>query len=204
MRKLALLLGGWAARLIHPVRPTQALAMYAEIENLPDREALVWALGCLAAACRLRASLLAALIVGARLCVALAAGLFGYVHVWASTNNLWFKLQIMSGASPKIPASFISSLNSQPLDYWVWICVMFSALGLLHLVAAAMMAIGRNDRVLQLLVVVVGFDLLMSMAGLGGFTLPAVYMGLITLMALVSAGLAWLWRWDERRMALAH
>jgi hypothetical protein len=202
MRELALLLGGWAARLIHPVRPTQALAMYAEIENLPDREALVWALGCLAAACRLRASLLAAMIVGARLCVAAAAGLFGYVHVWSSTHNLWSKLQLMSGVSPKLPASFISSLNSQPVDHWVRICVIFSALGLLHLVAASMMALGRNDRVLQLSAVVVGFDLLMPLAGMSGFALPAIYMGLITLMALVSAGLAWLWRWDERRMAL--
>ncbi|HEV7694177.1 MAG TPA: hypothetical protein VGO52_25305 [Hyphomonadaceae bacterium] len=202
MRQLALILGGWAARLMHPVRPTQALAMYAEIENLPDRAALVWALGCLAAACRLRASLLAALIVGARLCVALAAGLFGYVHVWSSTHNLWFKLQIMSGVSPKLPASFINGLNSQPIDHWVWICVMFSTLGILHLIAAAMMALGRNDKVLQLSVVVIGLDLLMSVAGLGGLTLSAIYIGLITLMALVSAGLAWLWRWDERRMAL--
>ena len=67
-----------------------------------------------------------------------------------------------------------------------------------------MMAVGRNERVLQLAIVVVGCDLMMSLlGGWGGFIVPAIYMGLITLMALVSAGLAWLWRWDERRMALA-
>jgi len=65
-----------------------------------------------------------------------------------------------------------------------------------------MMAIGRNDRVQQLALVVVGFDLLMPLSiGWGGFIVPAIYMGLITLMAVVSAVLAWLWRWDEQRMA---
>jgi hypothetical protein len=180
------------------------MAMYAELEHLEGNKALSWALSCLAASYRLRASFLAVAIVSARLCVAAAAGLFGLIHVVSSSANLWTKILIMTDSVPEhYRAALIRSIDAQSLGHWFWIFLMFSALGFLHVMAALMMAIGRNDWVLKLAIVVVGFDLVVPFAGMGAFTAPAIYMGLITLMALVSAALAWLWRWDERRMAAA-
>jgi len=198
---LALLLGRHAARVLHPVRPKQAMAMYAELEHLDGYPALGWAIDCLAASYRLRASLIAVGVVAARLCVAAAAGLFGLMHVMLSTANLWTKILAIAGEAHH-RTEFVRTVDSLPLEHWVWQFLMLTALGVLHVMAALMMAIGRNDRVQQLALVVVGFDLLMPLSiGWGGFIVPAIYMGLITLMAVVSAVLAWLWRWDEQRMA---
>lgn len=202
---LARLLGRHAARVLEPVRPKQSMAMYAELEHLDGYAALGWAIGCLAASYRLRASLIAVGVVAARLCVAAAAGLFGAMHVMLSSANLWKKILAIAGEAPDAArATLVRSVDSLPLEHWVWQFVMLSALGLLHVMAAIMMAIGRDDRVLKLAMVVVAFDLMMPLTvGWGGLIVPAIYMGLITLMGVVSAGLAWLWRWDEQRMAPA-
>jgi hypothetical protein len=202
MRTLALLLGEWAARLMHPVRPQQALAMHAEIENLPDREALAWALGCVVAACRQRASLLGLAVVSARLCVALAAGAFGVLHVVVGSINLWVKLAVMSG----LPVHGQSDGYMQPIQTMSMnatlesFAVLFS-LGLLHIAAALMMAIGRNDWVHRLALAVIGLLLVFALFDVARIAWPMIYVVLITMMATTSSGLAWLWKWDERRMA---
>jgi hypothetical protein len=202
LHALALMVGQHAARILHPVRPVQAIAMFAELEHLEGAEAMAWALGCLSASYRLRASFLAVAIVGARLGVATTAGLFGLVHVLSSSRHLWTKTQLITGeALATHRMEYIRAIDARPLEHWLWLFLTASTLGLLHLAAALMMATGRNDRVLKLAIVIVGFDLIMPLAGMGEFTLPALYMGLITLMALVSSGLAWAWRWDERRVA---
>ncbi len=204
LQALALILGRYAARILHPVRPTQAMAMFAELEHLKGAKALAWALGCLAASCRLRANFITVAIVGARLCVAAAAGVFGCVHVMASSKHLWTKIQIITGGVPApCRIEITCTIASQPLGHWVWMFVMFSTLGLLHVLASLLMAAGRNDLVLKLAIVIVGADLLLPFAGMGGIALPAIYIGLIMLMAFVSVGLAFLWRWDERRIALS-
>ena len=202
MRQLALLLGGWAARLMHPVRPTQALAMYAEIENLPDHEALAWALGCLAAACRQRASLLAVTVVSARLCIALAAGMFGLLHVMIGGANLWLKLAQMSGDPlHQLTAYHAQTLQGTSLSHWLSSFAQMSLLGGLHMMAATMLAVGRHDRVHQLAFGIIAVEVLFAITGVSGLTLSVIYLVLITMMATTSTGLAWLWRWDERRMA---
>jgi hypothetical protein len=180
------------------------MAMYAELEHLEGAKALSWALGCVAASYRQRASFLTAMIVGARLGVAMAAGAFGLVHVTSSSTHLWAKTRLIAGQTLDVHRmEYVRAIDAQPLEHWVWLFLVASTLGALHLAAALMMAAGRNDRVLKLAVVIVGADLSMPFVGMGALTLPAIYMGLITLMALASSGLAWLWRWDERRMTQA-
>lgn len=202
LQAIALLFGRHAARVLYPVRPVQAMAMYAELAQLEGAEALAWAFGFLAASYRLRASFLAVAIFSARLGVATTAGLFGFVHVMSSSANLWTKIQLITSDAPaSTRTEFIRSIDAQPLEYWTGIFLTASTLGLLHLAAALLMATGRNDGVLKLAIVIVGVDLIIPLAGMGAFALAAIYMGLITLMALVSSGLAWLWRWDERQMA---
>jgi hypothetical protein len=175
--------------------------MYAEIENLPDREALAWALGCVMAACRQRASLLGLAVVSARLCVALAAGAFGFIHVLMGSMNLWFKLAVVSGMEVNASQSYLEVLRETPLDYWLTNFAVLMSIGLLHVFAALMMAVGRNDWVHRLALAVIGLTLTISLFRLGGFGLSMIYIVLITMMATTSSGLSWLWRWDERRMA---
>jgi len=202
MRHLALVLGGWAARLMHPVRPTQALAMYAEIETLGDREALAWSVGCLAAALRQRASFLAVMVISARLCVALVAGLFGLVHVMASSSNLWLKLVQLSGTPLSgLTRYHADSLQSWPLDHWAWSFATMSTLGGLHIAAAAMLAVGQNTRVHQLALGVAALEMAYAFLGINGLTLSIIYLVLIGMMVAATSILAWLWAWDERRMA---
>ena len=164
---------------------------------------MAWALGCLVASCRLRANFIAVAIVGARLCVAAAAGVFGCVHVVASSKHLLTKIQIITGGvQAPCRIEITCTIASQPLDHWIWMFLMFSTLGLLHVMASLLMAVGRNELVLKLAIVIVAVDLALPFAGMSGITLSAIYIGLIVLMAFVSAGLAFLWRWDERRIAL--
>lgn len=202
---IARLLGRHAARVLQPVRPKQSMAMYAELEHLDGYAALGWAIGCLAASYRLRGSLIAVGLVAARLCVAAAAGLFGAMHMMLGSANLCQKILVIAGEAPNpAHATLVRNVDSLPLGHWAWQFLMLWALGLLHVMAAMMMAIGRDDRVLKLAMVVVAFDLMMSLTvSWGGLIVPAIYMGLITLMGVVSAGLAWLWRWDEQRMTPA-
>ncbi len=205
LHALALTLGRYAARILDPVRSTQAMAMFAELEHLKGAQALAWALGCLAASCRLRASFIAVGIVGARLCIATAAGLFGFVHVIASSSHLWTKIQIITGGvQAPCRAEITCTIASQPLGHWIWMFLIFWTLGLLHVLASALMATGRNESMLKLAIAIVGVDLVMPFAGMSGSSLPVLYIGLIMLMAFASFGLAFLWRWDERRIALAQ
>jgi hypothetical protein len=52
--------------------------------------------------------------------------------------------------------------------------------------------------------VIIGFDLVAPLVA-STLAVPvifqAIYVALITLMAVVAAAFAWLWRWDERRLA---
>jgi hypothetical protein len=202
MRAFALLIGRHAARVMDPVRPVQAAAMYAEIENLDDREALAWALGCLAASYQARASFMAVAIIGARLCVATAAGAFGLFHLAISFQNIWMKLASMNGLPLPGRAEYLEIIATHPLDYYLRVFGVLSVVGLSHVIAALLMAAGRNDRVQQAAVVIVIIEVLMAPAvGTAGPLMAMIYIFLITLMAVTSSGLTWLWRRDMQRMA---
>ena len=202
MRSLALFIGRHAARVIDPVWPDQAAAMYAEIENLDDRAALGWACGCLAAAYGQRASVTAIAVVSARLCVALAAGAFALAHFIYCIANLWLKIGLMTGASfADVSPARLRFIAEAPLEHWLASFVVIGALGTLHAAAAIMLAMGRNDRVCRYALVLVVMQVAVGMLGLSGVTWPVIYVGLTLMMALASSGLAWLWMWDERRMA---
>lgn len=204
-RPLALVLGRHAARVLYPVRPLQAKAMLAELDYVEDGDSLAWAFGCLMASYRQRMSLLAVGIVAAQLCVASAAGVFGFLHAYVSFENLRAKIMLLTGLQPSpAPGSFLYAIDSYPLEHWVWIFLVFTTGGMLHVIAAIMMAIGSNRKVLPLAIVIVAFDLVAPLAAsphLVPAIFPAIYIGLITLMAIVAAGFVWLWRWDERRLA---
>lgn len=181
--------------------------MLAELEYVEDRNSLAWAFGCLMASYRQRANLLAAGIVAAQLLVALAAGAFGFLHAYASFGNLRAKILLLAGQPPvPAPGSFMHTIDSYPLEHWLWIFVVFTVGGVLHILAALMMAIGSNGKVLKLALVIVGFDLVAPFIAYADDVpaiFPAIYIGLITLMAVAAAGFAWLWRWDDRRLAAA-
>lgn len=204
-RYLALVLGRHAARVLHPVNPVQATAMLTELDYIEESDSLAWAFGCLTASYRQRASLLAIGIVAAQLCVALAAGAFGFLHAYVSFENLRAKILLLAGQLPApAPGSFMHMIDSYSLEHWLWIFLALTAGGMLHVMAALMMAIGSYGRVLRLAIVIVGVDLVAPLVAYGQAVpaiYQAIYIGLITLMAVVAAGFAWLWRWDERRMA---
>lgn len=205
MRRLALVLGRQAARVLHPANPVQARAMLAELDYLEGTASLAWAFGCLMASCRQRANLLAVCIVTAQSCVALAAGAFGFLHAYVSFENLRTKIMLIAGQGPApSPGSFLYTINAQSLEHWLWMFLVFTAGGMLHVIAAIMMAIGSNRRVMQLAAVIVAFDLVAPLVASTHpipTIFPAIYVGLITLMALAAAAFAWLWRWDEQRLA---
>lgn len=202
MRKLALFLGRHAARVIEPIRPTQAAAMYAEIETLEDRKSLGWALGCVAASYRQRASVAAVGVVSTRLCVAAAAGAFGLLHIAITGMNLWLKITRENGAAtPGLPAAHTQGLDALPFDYWLGHFAVLGLLGGLHTAAAAMMAVGRYQRVVQIAIAIAAFELLMTLMRWNGLTLPGRYLTLTALLAASALALDWLWRWDERRLA---
>lgn len=194
MRYLALVLARHAARVLHPVRAVQAKAMLAELEYVEGRDSLAWALGCVMASYRQRASALAIAIAAAQVCVGLAAGAFGFLHVYVGFDNLRAKVLFLAGQLP-----------NPPPEHWLRLFLMFAVCGMLHVAAALMMAVGSSRRVLQLAIVIVGFYLVAPLTGAGQLSVPlifqAIYIGLITLMAAAAAGLAWLWRWDERRLS---
>lgn len=206
MDRIAFALGRHAARVLHPVNPVQATAMLAELDYI-EKGALGWAFGCLMASYRQRANLLAVGIVAAQLCVGLAAGAFGFLHAYVSFENLRTKIQLLAGQLPApAPGSFLHAIDAQPLEHWLGMFLAFTIGGMLHVMAALMMVIGSHRGVLRFAIVIIGVDLVAPLAVYQG-VIPAVYqaiyVGLITLMAIVAAGFAWLWRWDERRLSAA-
>ena len=205
MRHLALVIGRQAARVLHPANPVQARAMLAELDYVEGSASLAWAFGCLMASWRQRASLLAVGLITAQSCVALAAGAFGVLHSYVSFENLRAKILLLAGQAPAPPpGSFLYTINAQSLEHWLCMFLVFTAGGMLHIIAAIMMAIGSNRRVVQLAVVIVAFDLVAPFVASTHpipAIFPAIYIGLITLMALVAAAFACLWRWDEQRLA---
>jgi hypothetical protein len=157
MRRIAFVLGRHAARVLYPVSPVQAKAMLAELEYVEGNDSLAWAFGCLMTSYRQRANLVALGIVAAQLCVGLAAGAFGFLHAYVSFENLRAKILLLAGQLPTpAPGSFMHTIDSYSLDHWLWIFLVFTVGGMLHVMAAVMMAIGSNGRVLQLAIVIVG------------------------------------------------
>ena len=145
MHRLALVLGRQAARVLHPANPVQARAMLAELDYLEGSASLAWAFGCLMASCRQRANLLAVCIVTAQSCVALAAGAFGFLHAYVSFENLRTKIMLIAGQGPApSPGSFLYTINAQSLEHWLWMFLVFTAGGMLHVIAAILMAIGSR------------------------------------------------------------
>jgi hypothetical protein len=204
MRRLAIALARHAAHVLHPANPVQARAMLAELDYVEGGAAPAWAFSCLIASYRQRASLLSLTIVAAQSCVALAAGAFGFLHIHFSFENLRTKLLLLANHAPTPPGTFLHAINAQPLEHWLWMFLTFAAGGLMHIAAAIMMAIGKNRRVLQLAPVIIVFDLIAPLIAAPhaiSAIFPAIYIALITLMALVAACFAWLWRWDERRLS---
>jgi hypothetical protein len=108
-------------------------------------------------------------------------------------------------ATFRTEAPFLADRLPTPADDWLWLFLVFAICGALHVGAALMMAIGSSRRVLEFAMVTVGFYLLAPLVSAGHLSVPAIfqaiYIGLITLMGGVAAGLAWLRRWDERRWA---
>src|SRR5262249_38126517 len=160
--------------------------------------ALTWALGCLAAALRQRASFLAVMVVSARLCIALAAGAFGAAHVAIGGSNLSFKLAQMAGVTLHgLTRTPLEWLQPVALIHWLGSFATMGFLGGLHIAAAMMLAVGRHDWVHRLALGIIVLELAFALFGASGFTFPAIYLVLITMMAVASSILAWLWAWDE-------
>lgn len=203
MRALALLVGRHAARVIAPIRPEQAAAMYAELEHVEGGwPAMKWACGCLTAAYRQRASVVAIAVVGARLGVALAAGLFGLMHLVVAITAAWFKLQAIAGADLRVLGQWWTrSVQESSVEQIALLCCVLGVIGAVHVVAAVMLALGRNDRVCRYAIALIVMEVAFGALRLPGMTLPTIYVVLALMMALASSGLFWLWAWDERRMA---
>lgn len=206
LRPLARALGRQAERMLAVVRPEQGRAIAAEIEHIASPlEALRFAAGGVLAAWRARFSVPAMGIVGARLMIAMAAGLVGWVHLQTSGRNLVFKIAQMRGEDAWLAtAPYMTGADiiaSYSLAYWAWKFTVLGGMGALHLVAAAAMAFGATRVVFWTALAIAALAVAMPMLGAGGLTLPIIYLALIGLMALAAWGLARLWRWDERRLA---
>lgn len=202
LRSFARLLGRHARRVLAVVRPARGEAIVAEIEHIAAPwDAVVFASGGVVAAWRGRFSAPAAGIVGARLLIALAAGLVGHVHLQITGANLGRKLAMMSGDAGGMTPYVARVIDQQDLAYWVWHFVVLGGMGALHGAAALAMALGATRTVYRIALAIAALAVAMPVLGAGGLTFPVIYLGQIGLMVLAAWGLRRAWRWDERRLA---
>lgn len=208
-RALARILGRHAERVLAVVRPEQGRAIAAEIEHIASPwAALRFAGGGVVAAWRRRFSGVAAGIVGARLMIALAAGMLGYIHLQIPGRNLVFKIAQMRGEDawlaatvPHLSGHVADIIASYGLAHWAWKFTVLGGMGALHLVAATAMAFGATRMVFRGALAIAALAIAMPMLGAGGLTLPVIYLIQIGVMAFAAWNLARLWRRDEQRMA---
>jgi hypothetical protein len=199
---LAQALGRHAESVLAIVRPEQGRAIAAEIAHI-DRPvaALVFALGGVLAAWRGRFSAPAAGIVLARLMIALAAGMMGYVHLQITGSNLGRKLALMAGDDAGMTPYLARMIDQQSLAYFLWHFGVLGGMGALHVAAALAMAVGATRAVYRIALAIAALSIALPVLGAGGLTLPLIYLALIGLMALAAWILARWWRRDEQRMA---
>lgn len=203
-RYLALRAVRHATGVLRAVNPTQAQAMAAELDYIADdRTALVFALGCVAAAYRQRASVLTVGIVAGRWLTALAAGLFGLTHILLSGQNLVLKLLLMAGLPGTLitrGAHHIQGVEDMALSHWLWRAIVIGGMGVLHLAAASAVLKGEDRDLTTTALAVVALALLMPFMGTGALTLPVIYIGLITLAVAAGLFFSRLWRWETARL----
>lgn len=204
MKSLSQSLVDHAARVIAPLRPTQAQAMAAELGHVDDRRsALSFALGCVVVAYRQRLGGIAAFILSARLCTALAASAFGLLHIGLPWSNLDLKMKLLT--SPSYTAcgtqcmGWVSTVSGLPLSHWLWQLMALGAFGVLHLIAAFMFLRSEISRLMIASGLIAGSAFALPMMGSGGLTFPAVYAMLIAILVAMGFGLAKLQQWDFAR-----
>jgi hypothetical protein len=204
MRKFAKRLVTHAAAVIAPLRPTQARAMAIEFDHIENAsDAFDFALGCVVAAYSQRMSVLAALAFSARLGTALAASLFGLLHIIQPWSNVALKMRLL--ADPGFTAcgtrceSWVRSVGDLPLSHWLWQQGAMAAFGALHLVAAVLLLRGSVGRLGWTSMIVAVLALIMPAFGGGGITFPVIYILLIAMMLAVGHGLARLEHWSFTR-----
>lgn len=194
MRKIAKRMVAHAAAVIAPLRPAQARAMVAELDHVENADdAFEFALGCVLAAYRQRIGIVAILAFSARLGTALAAGLFGLLHIIQPWSNVALKMRL--GADPSFTAcgarceNWVRIVGDLPLGHWLWQQIAMAAFGALHLVAAALLLRGSLRPLVWTGAIVAVFALAMPGLGAGGITFPAIYILLIAMMVALGGGL---------------
>jgi len=204
MRKFAKCLVTHAAAVIAPLRPTQARAMVAELDHIESAsDAFDFALGCVVAAYSQRMSVLVALTFSVRLATALAAGLFGLLHIIQPWSNVALKMRLL--ADPGFTAcgtrceSWIRIVGDLPLSHWLWQQGAMATFGALHVVAAVLLLRGSIGRLAWMSMIVAALALAMPALGGGGITFPVIYILLIAMMLAMGHGLAKLEHWNFTR-----
>ena len=200
IRALAHRIARHAAAVVAPIRPVQAQAVLAETASIErDGEALLWALGCVAASYRQRARPLTLAVFVSRVGTALATALFGLIHIQIGQQNLMAKLDLMQGTGALGSDRYREIIASYPLEHWLLRFALLTGLGALHIFAAGALLAGRTRLVQVTALLVSLFALGLQLVGRGGLTLPAIYVAQVVLLSLAAAGMARIERWDNAR-----
>jgi hypothetical protein len=188
MRFLAERLIDHAARVLSPLRPVQAQAMRAELAYV-EGGALIFSLGCVAAAYRQRLSLVLAATFATRLATALAATAFALVHIHMPATNLCLKATMLIDGAPWsgctrgwIGETQLGYLRDSSLQHWLWSLVILGGMGALHLIAVVMLLRGDTRRLKLTGFCIAGYAVAMLFLGAGALTLPPIYMAQIAAM----------------------
>lgn len=200
-RPLAERLVAHAAAVMPAHRSEWALGMRAELASIDHPgAALIFAAGCAWTAYRQRMDAVTVLAFLARLGTALAAGLFGLLHVTLPWSNLALKLKLL--ADPGFTACgarcgyWVRVVGEAPLGHWLWQQVAMAAFGTLHIAAAVLLLRGWTRGLARTGALVAVSALAMPLLDAGGITFPAIYILQIAMMVAVGFGLA---RLEHRR-----
>lgn len=201
VRRLAEALTAHAVAVMPVHRRDWALGMRAELTAIESPgAALAFAAGCAWTAYRQRMDAVTVLAFLARLGTALAAGLFGLLHVTLPWSNLALKLKLL--ADPGFTACgarcgyWVRVVGEAPLGHWLWQQAAMAAFGTLHIVAAVLLLRGRTRGLAWTGALIAVSALAMPLLDAGGITFPAIYILQIGMMAAVGFGLA---RLEHRR-----
>jgi hypothetical protein len=200
IRALAHRIARHAAAVIAPIRPTQADAVLAEIASIErSSEALLWAMGCVAASYRQRARLVTLASFTFRLGTGLACASFGLTHIMLAGVHPMVKLELMHGMQPAVSRHHQEVVAGLPLEHWLLHFALLGGIGVLHLFAAGALLAGQTRHVHIAALMVSAIALSLPLFGHGGLTFPAIYVGLVGLMSLAATGMARVERWDNAR-----
>lgn len=204
-RTLPRALVGHAGAVLREIDPEMGRAMAAEAEHIEQAdETLHFALGCVAAAYRRRLSAVTLAVIGARLTIALAAALFGVMHIMISAQNLCLKLELEDGGPGRCAirsAAVLRYIDDTGLDRWVAMFVVWGGLGVLHIFAAAALAGGRTRTVYGLAVAIAIVGMASPRIGGAMASWAPTYVVLIGAMSLSAFLLQRAWRWETRRLS---